>query len=203
MVQAVDRARMTESDYLAFERAATDKHELFEGAVFSMAGGTLTHNTVVANVIVELAAATRGGACRPLASDMRVLTPSSRLYTYPDALLLCGRPQFGDERADTLLNPTAIFEVLSESTEKYDRGDKFARYREIPSLAHYVLVASKADRVEHFARQADGSWLLRIAGRGETVTLGDLATLRVDALYVGVAEAREDEARLAAQRTND
>lgn len=157
MAEAAERQKMSEAEYLAYERDAPDKHEFFAGEVFSMAGARLVHNAVLANVIGELRAVLRDRPCRVLPSDMRVLTPSTRLYTYPDASLVCGRPEFGGDRADTLLNPTAIFEVLSNSTEKYDRGDKFARYREIAPLVHYVLVASKVDRVEHFDSMGGGA----------------------------------------------
>jgi Uma2 family endonuclease len=121
---------------------------------------------------------------------MRIHLEARNRSTYADVPVVCGPPQLMGEKRDTLLNPTAIFEVLSDSTESYDRGEKFAGYRTLPSLQEYVLVSQKQKLVEHFHRQADGSWLLRVSGPGESVSLPSLGCeLAVDEIYFKVFEA--------------
>jgi Uma2 family endonuclease len=155
------RQRMTAAEYLALERAAPQKHEFFNGELFAMAGASEAHNLITLNVAEALRAGLRGRPCRVYASDMRVKIDATGLYTYPDVVAVCGERQFEDERRDTLLNPTVIFEVLSSSTEAYDRGDKFAHYRRLASLQEYVLIAQDRHRVERFTRQEPGEeWLL-------------------------------------------
>lgn len=152
--------RYTVAEYLAFERASPVKHEYFDGEVFAMAGATEPHNLIAGNVVRELGNVLKDRPCRIYGSDMRILCPTG-LRTYPDVAAVCGQRRFEDERRDTLLNPIVIVEVLSPSTERYDRGRKFRNYQTIPSLREYVLVSSDEMRVEHFARQDDADqWLL-------------------------------------------
>ena len=152
--------RYSVADYLAVERASPVKHEFFDGEVFAMAGGTEPHNLLAMNAGGELRSALKGRSCRVYGSDMRVLCPTG-LRTYPDVSVVCGSPSFEDERRDTLLNPVVICEVLSPSTERYDRGKKFEHYRTIASLREYALIAYDGRLVEHFTRQADAAhWLL-------------------------------------------
>lgn len=150
---------MTPEAYLEFERASEIKHEYFGGEVFAMTGASANHNTIVANVVASLHGQLRKRPCRVYPSDMRVKTRSSILYTYPDISVVCGAPQFEDAALDTLLNPIVIIEVLSPSTERYDRGRKFQHYRTLPSLQEYVLIAQDSYRIEHFARQPNDEWL--------------------------------------------
>jgi Uma2 family endonuclease len=134
-----------------------------------MAGASEAHNLIVTNVVGELRSALRSRPCKVYPSEMRVKIPATSLYTYADASVTCDRPSFEDDKVDTLLNPQAIFEVLSESTEDYDRGTKFKNYRSIPSLNDYV--SQDEVLIEHFVRQPDGSWLLRERHAGEALEL--------------------------------
>jgi Uma2 family endonuclease len=151
---------VTPEAYLKFERSSEIKHEYYGGTVFAMTGASRNHNLIVANVIATLHTQLRKRPCIVYPSDMRVKTRSSVLYTYPDISVVCGESQFEDEFVDTLLNPTVLFEVLSPSTERYDRGKKFQHYRTLPSLQEYVLIAQDSYRIEHFTRQPNDEWLL-------------------------------------------
>lgn len=152
--------RYSPADYLALERAADSKHEFFDGEIFAMSGGSLYHGQLAGNIITELGKALEESQCRVLTSDMRIKLPTG-LYTYPDASVVCEQPKFEDGRNDVLLNPLVIIEVLSPSTESYDRGKKFEHYRSCPSLRDYVLISQDRIFVEHFTRQADSDqWLL-------------------------------------------
>lgn len=166
------------AEFLAFERRSSDKHEFVDGQAYAMAGASYAHNRVVANLVRLLGNALSGSACVTLPSDMKVRTPSSRVY-YPDASVVCGPPSFHDAQEDVLLNPSVIVEVLSDSTERIDRGEKFAAYTELPTLNDYVLIASKRARVEHFARS--NGWRPVVAGVSDQ--------LRFDALGVELAIA--------------
>jgi Uma2 family endonuclease len=153
------KSLLTVEQYLTLERQSETRSEYLNGEVFAMTGASRKHNLLVANILAGVHAQLRGRSCEAYSSDMRVGIPGTGLYTYPDVVVACGQPQFEDGELDTLLNPTLIVEVLSESTEDYGRGTKFAHYRTIPSLAEYVLVAQDKVHVEHFVRQAEG-WLL-------------------------------------------
>jgi Uma2 family endonuclease len=154
--------RISPQEYLAQERRADFKSEYLRGEVFAMAGATYEHTLIKDNLAREAGNQLKGTLCRALTSDMRVKVNATGLYTYPDIAIVCDKPQFEDEVFDTLLNPRAVVEVLSDSTEKYDRGAKFGHYRQIPSLEEYVLVAQDRPLVERYVRQADGSWVLTI-----------------------------------------
>ena len=183
---AIGAQKWTPEEYLATERSALRKHEYFGGEIFAMAGATERHDTITANVTTALGNALRGGPCRPHTSDMRIHIPATGLYTYSDGLVVCG-PQFTDETRDTLVNPAVLFEVLSDSTEGYDRGRKFDNYRSIPSLKDYVLVSQHEILVEHFVRQDDGTWNLRVLRPGQTLRLtGAPIELPVEDLYFWV-----------------
>jgi len=153
-------SKLTEEQYLAIERAAEFKSEFVDGEMFAMAGATNRHNRIQGNLFVQLSLALEDGACEPFASDSRVRV-SSRAYVYPDVTVVCGERQPFDQHDDILINPVAIFEVLSPSTEKYDRGLKFQLYRTIESLRDYILVNQEQHGVEQFTRQLDGIWGLR------------------------------------------
>ena len=151
---------LTPEEYLAVERQAEHKSEYVDGEMVAMTGASRRHNLIAFNITREISQQLRGRPCEGYASDMRVRVPSTRLYTYPDVVVVCGEPKFEDDYVDTLLNPTLIIEVLSESTELYDRGKKFGFYRTIESLAEYLLVAQDECRIEQYVKQPDGRWLL-------------------------------------------
>lgn len=154
------RARMTPAEYLAIERQAEHRSEYFGGEVFATAGGSERHNLIVGNVFAGLHEQFRKRPCKVYASDMRVKVSRAGLYAYPDVVVVCGEAGFDDDQKDTLLNPSVIVEVLSESTEGYDRGKKFEYYRKLESMAEYVLIAQDKSHVEHYVRQPDSRWLL-------------------------------------------
>ncbi len=153
-------SKLTEEQYLAIDRAAEFRSEFVDGEMFAMSGGTKRHGLIQGNLFGELYMALRGGACGPFGSDSRVRV-SSRAYVYPDVSVVCGRPQPFDEHDDILIDPVAIFEVLSPSIEKYDRGLKSRLYRSIASLRDYVLVDQEEIHVEQYTRQPDGTWTFR------------------------------------------
>lgn len=136
-------------EYLAFERNAEFKHEYFDGQVYAMAGTSSRHNRICRNMIVELDRLLRGSSCEPYFADIRTKLESG--YTYPDVVIACN-PTFEDDALETLTNPVVIIEVLSASTENYDRTKKFDRYRSIPTLREYVLIAQAQPRIERFSR---------------------------------------------------
>jgi Uma2 family endonuclease len=179
------------ADYLAFERGASERHEYLHGQILAMAGGTPTHALLIGTVLGVLRAALQKGRCRVYPSDLRVTTPTG-LRTYPDLTVVCGRTQRDRDDPDAVTNPTVLIEVLSKSTERYDRGVKFEHYSSIPSLRHYVLVAQSAREMEVRSRGQDDIWTSRVFHDGETAELPMLgATLDVRALY---DEAQEPEA---------
>ena len=151
---------LTPEEYLARERRAEFKSEFYRGEMFAMAGAKYPHNRVKDNVARHTGNQLEGGPCQLLTSDMRVKIQATGLYTYPDIVVFCDEPQYEDENLDTLLNPRILVEVLSESTEKYDRGTKSVHYRQIPSLQEYVLIAQDQPLVERYVRQPENSWLL-------------------------------------------
>jgi Uma2 family endonuclease len=152
--------KLTEEQYLAIDRAAEIRSEFLDGEMIAMSGGSLRHSGLKVNLIGELFAALRDGDCRAYNSDFRVRV-SKRMYAYPDISVVCGKALLADERQDILLNPAVIFEVLSPSTEKYDRGVKFLNYRTIESLQDYILVSQDTILVEHYTRGEANTWTLR------------------------------------------
>jgi len=161
--------RVSVEEYLALERRSETKNEYLNGEIFAMAGASRSHNLIAGNAFAVLHQQLRGRGCEVYTNDMRVLAPAADLLTYPDVLVVCGDPQLADEELDTLLNPTLIIEVLSPSTESYDRGRKFASYRTIPSFVEYLLLAQDRVSAEHFVKQQNGGWLLTEANRFEDV----------------------------------
>jgi Uma2 family endonuclease len=161
-MSTVAKKRFTIEEYFEHEARADYKSEYYGGELFAMAGASVAHNDIVTNLIGELREALRGTACRVMPSDMLIKCPTD-LYTYADALMVCGEREVLKHRGlDTLLNPSVVFEVLSESTESYDRGKKFEHYQSIPTLQEYVLVSQDRPHVDHFVREKDGSWRLRM-----------------------------------------
>lgn len=152
--------RYTEAEYLAFERAAETKHEFYRGEIFAMSGASRQHNRITFNVSGCLYNQLKDRDCEAFANDMRVKVQLTTLYTYPDIAINCNQPRFLDKEFDTLLNPQVIIEVLSDSTEKYDRGKKFEMYRTIPSLREYVLISQDRAHVDRFSLNEQGQWVL-------------------------------------------
>lgn len=151
--------RLTVQDYLILDRGAETRSEYLEGEMLAMAGASHEHNVIVTNLVAALRPQIRARGCSLYANDMRVRTPADFL-AYPDVMVLCGERRFDDPRRDTILNPTVIFEVLSPSTQDYDRGTKLLHFREIPSLAEVLLIEQDRPHVEHYLRQGTDRWLL-------------------------------------------
>lgn len=157
---AIPKTKLTPEEYLDFERKSEERHEYFNGEIFAVSGAKRRHNVVAWNIGGELRQKLKGGNCEAYPADMRVFVPETGLYTYPDLVVVCGEPKFQDNVFDTLLNPNLLIEVLSETTESYDRGKKFQHYRSIESLREYVLVSQDEARIEKYVKQGDGFWLL-------------------------------------------
>ncbi|MEZ6035604.1 MAG: Uma2 family endonuclease [Planctomycetaceae bacterium] len=160
-MSTVPKYSLSPAQYLAQERRAEFKSQYFRGEVFAMAGASREHNLIVGNLVREIGNALKDRPCEVYPSDMRVKVAATGLYTYPDATVVCGDPVFEDDHFDTLINPTVVFEVLSESTESWDRGGKFRQYRDIPALQEYAMVTQDRPGVERYIRQQDGGWLLQ------------------------------------------
>jgi len=182
------RSQVTADEYLAWEREQPTKHEFFHGEVFAMAGGSPRHNALCGRIIAAASRALPG--CAVLTSDQRVTMASHGRYVYPDVSIVCGGLEI--ESNDVLMNPTILVEVLSSTTEQYDRGLKWEGYQRIASLADYVLVSQAEPRIEHFRRGTDGSWTYRTAGARERVTLSTGAALIVDEIYAGMLDLPGD-----------
>ena len=163
-MSAIPKVKLTAAEYLAKERQAEFRSEFYRGEMFAMAGTSREHSLIVGNLLRELGTQFKGRSCEVYPNDMRVKVSASGLYTYPDVVIVCGQPEFEDANVDILLNPTVLIEVLSPSTESYDRGAKSEQYRRLPSLGEYVLIAQDRPHVEVYIRQDNGDWLLREAG---------------------------------------
>lgn len=152
---------ITAEQYLQLERASEIRHEFLDGLVYAMAGESPDRSTICFNLAAVIGSQIRDKLCRGFSPNMKVRAGIGGLYAYPDLMIVCGEAKFHDERGDVLLNPTVIFEVLSPSTEKYDRGEKFRRYSsQIESLKDYVLVSQDQLRIEHHHLESDGTWIL-------------------------------------------
>ena len=158
MASAAAQTYLTPEEYLAFERKATTKHEYLNGQIVAMSGASFAHNFITANTANQLYNQLIESECQVATSDMRVKAIQTESYFYPDVVVVCGEPRSEDNTFDTLLNPTIIVEVLSHSTEVYDRGEKFEHYQEIVSLKDYILISQDKVHIEHYCRQGAG-WL--------------------------------------------
>ena len=175
---------LTEEEYLRFERAAEERHIYIDGEIFAMAGESPEHGDISANAFYLLAHQLRNGPCRVRTKDTKVRSgplprsPKRRsgLYSYPDIVVVCDEPKYLDENRDVVLNPKVIVEVLSESTEAFDRGAKFTRYQRYnPTLTDYVLISQDGPQIEHYHRESDGAWTYRCHE-------GLKATVKLDAI---------------------
>jgi Uma2 family endonuclease len=170
----------SEEEYLARERNAETKSEYFSGRIYAMAGASRRHNLINVNVTSEIRNQLKGRPCEVYTSDMRLHIPVTGLYTYPDVLVVCGRPQI--EPGDNLTNPRVIIEILSPSTARYDRGGKFAHYQTLESLTDYILISQHEVRVNHYVRGENNEWLQATATQLESV-------LRLDSIDCDLALA--------------
>jgi len=157
-MSTIAKTYLTPEQYLEIERKAEFKSEYYQGEMFAMSGARLAHIQIVRNAMRELGNQLRDKPCEPLSNDMRVSVSREGFYTYPDIVVVCGQPQMLDSEFDTLLNPAVIIEVLSDSTEAFDRNKKFELYRSLESLAEYVMISSRRVRVERYTRLLDGTW---------------------------------------------
>jgi Uma2 family endonuclease len=179
---AIREQTLTVEQYLELERTSEIKHEYLDGYIHAMAGASANHNLIAATVTGLFYMQLRGRPCGIYTSDQRV--KAGAIYAYPDISVVCGTPEFTGDTPDTLANPILIVEVLSPSTETYDRGTKFQHYRELDSLQEYLLIAQNSHRVEHYSRQQDDSWVLKdvvgidaaleLASIGCTLSLADV-----------------------------
>lgn len=147
-------------EYLEMEMTATEKHEYYRGEIFAMSGASKEHNEIFSNLFGDIAHKLKGKGCKPYGSNFRVHIPKNTLYTYPDIIIVCGKPELADDKFDNLINPSVIIELLSRSTRNYDKGEKFTLYRDIDSLNEYILVDTEKVYVEKHIRNTDNSWQL-------------------------------------------
>ena len=186
-VEKIPVRRFTPEEYMELEEQALEKSEYIDGFIYAMSGSTPKHALITANVIGNLVPGLKKGICRVYSGDLKIASDMRGHFTYPDAVVVCGKPRFHDKFQNVLLNPTVIIEVLSPSTEAYDRGDKFKRYRRIGSLTDYLLIAQDQPLVEHFSKQADG-WVMqdadKLSGKIKLKTLK--MTLALTDLYDGI-----------------
>lgn len=184
----------TIEEYLTFERASQTKHELYKGEIFDRAGASLNHNKLQMNFTTAVGSFLKDKPYNVYGSDLRIHVPANSLFTYPDAIIICGAPQLMDEEFDTILNPSVIVEIsagfceLSPATQRYDRGEKFMLYRSITSLQEYILIDSESINIEHYKRNNNNTWLLQEwKERTDTLTIATIGLgLPVEELYSGV-----------------
>lgn len=183
-MSAVLAPSYTADDYLALERSAPYKSEFHVGRIYAMVGASREHNLVSGNVFRELSLQLKNRPCEAYVNDMRVRAAQAKNYYYPDIAVVCGQPELEDDHGDTLLNPTLLVEVLSPSTEAFDRGGKFANYRKIASLREYLLVSTQEPRIEHYVRQGEAWLLTETEGLDATLVLETIGcTLALSEVY--------------------
>lgn len=183
MTPTAPERRYTFREYLELEASSELRYEFFDGAVYAMSGGSPDHSRLAANVINILATQLAGKPCQAFTSDLRVRVLETGLATHPDVSVICGGLERDPEDNNTATNPVVIVEVLSPSTQRYDREEKAAHYRRIPSLASYVLISQEEQRLEVFSRNADGSWTLREARSGAVELMAIGCSLAVADVY--------------------
>ncbi len=184
MVLGAPHHRHTFRDYLHVEEMSAVKHEYLAGEIFAMAGGTPEHAALSAAFLTLLGPQLLGSKCRSYSADLRLRVPATGLATYPDAAIVCGDLELDPESSTHVTNPKVVVEVLSPSTEEYDRGEKREHYQRLASLAQYVLVAQTRVRVEVFSLADDGSWTHTVHFAGELVELRSVGCrFAVDDLY--------------------
>ncbi len=184
MIAPAPRRHFSYDEYLAFERTANVRHEYFSGEIYAMAGGTPEHAALCANVTTLLSVALRGKRCRVHNSDLRVRVLETGLATYPDATVVCGAAESDPADDNTIVNPSALVEVTSRSTEDYDRGEKLEHYQRIPSVREIAILSHRERRIDVFTRVDSGEWKNESFGPGQVADLGSLGCkLSVDEVY--------------------
>ena len=190
MASAAAHTYLTPKEYLAFERKATTKHEYLNRQVVAMSGASFAHNFITMHTVSQLYNQLIGGECQVAASNMRVKVAQMDSYFYPDVVVVCGEPRAEDNMLDTLLNPTIIVEVLSPSTEGYDRGEKFEDYQHIASLKDYILVSQNVVHVTHAYRQGAGWGQIELRELESVLSLPSIGCeLRLQDVYRGIQVA--------------
>ncbi|MGI4790927.1 MAG: Uma2 family endonuclease [Janthinobacterium lividum] len=183
-MSAMPKQFYTPEEYLKRERMADYKSEYFSGEIIAMAGAKRKHNLIAGNIFALLNILLREAFCEVYTNDMKVQADRARQFSYPDVVVVRGEPQFRDNQDDVLLNPTVIVEVLSPSTEAFDRGEKFLRYRQNDSLTEYLLISQYERRIEQFTKQSDGSWRLTETSEAEDIRLEAIGcTLSLTDIY--------------------
>jgi len=188
-LSALAKTKLTVAEYLAIERRAEFKSEFYDGEMFAMAGASRQHNVINENLSGELFSRLKGGPCRTLSRDQRLKIDRTGLYCYPDLVIVCGPPEYAGEDPDTLVNPRVIVEVLSDSTERYDRTTKFRHYQQLASVQEYVLVTPDEPLCERFSRQANGLWAVEsYVGLEATLDLKSVPVqVPLSDIYAGVS----------------
>jgi Uma2 family endonuclease len=160
-IAVYNKLKLTEEEYLRFEKDSLEKHEYFRGEIFAKAGASPRHNVIFSNLFIGLGMQLKGKPCKPYSSDLRIHIPENTLYTYPDISIICGEIVFAKTDADTAILPTLLIEILSPSTKDYDRGGKFRLYRDIPTLKEYIVIDSESISVEAHRINPQGNWELK------------------------------------------
>ncbi|WGS86192.1 Uma2 family endonuclease [Methylomonas sp. UP202] len=194
MSAVVKQTRYTAEEYLSLERSAAIKSEFHDGQIHAMTGASREHNLITINIAGELRRQLKNRPCEAYVNDMRVKASKARSYHYPDIAVVCGKPEFEDTQLDTLLNPTLLIEVLSPSTEAYDRGAKFAHYRKIASLREYLLVTQDQPGIERYLRQGEVWIMSESLGLDASVSLESIdCQLSLREVYDKVCEDGENQ----------
>jgi Uma2 family endonuclease len=185
---AYGKKKLTIEEYLEFESASVEKHEYYQGEIFAMSGPKVPHNIIAVNILSILKQKLKGKSCRPFNSDQRIHIPSNTLFTYPDISIICGEIITRDNDDWNIINPSVLFEVLSKSTQSYDRGDKFNLYRSISTLKEYILVDSATIKIEAYRINSGGHWELEeYESIGDTLLVKTIETaVALNEIYEGV-----------------
>ena len=185
---AYGKKKLTIEEYLEFESASVEKHEYYQGEIFAMSGPKVPHNIIAVNILSILKQKLKGKSCRPFNSDQRIHIPSNTLFTYPDISIICGEIITRDNDDWNIINPSVLFEVLSKSTQSYDRGDKFNLYRSISTLKEYILVDSATIKIEAYRINSGGHWELEeYESIGQTLLVKTIETaITLNEIYEGV-----------------
>ena len=204
MSTAPSKRRFTIAEYLAVEEDSLDKHEFYRGEIFAMAGATIRHNEIVGNIFGQLHSLLRGKGCRPYGSDLRIRVKQVNFYTYTDTVVICGAIDRDEDDREAATNPRVIFEVLSKSTENYDRGKKWEFYQQLDSLREYVLVSQEEAKVSRYFRDDGGPWrYMLISGMEQRLALESLACeLPLAEIYDNVTFGPENSADASSGQPN-
>jgi Uma2 family endonuclease len=188
----VERSQLSAVEFLAWEREQPARHEFFRGEVFAMAGGSPRHNALSSRLNAALRVAFGDRGCEVFSSDQRIGFGAGERYVYPDVTVVCGRIALEPGSTDVITNPILLVEVLSGSTEQYDRGLKWEGYQRVESLTDYVLVSQTEPRIEHYRRETGELWIYRALGPGQRLVVGGTVELDLDAIFAGVFDLPGD-----------